>query len=114
MCILDEELTRRVKALFKKEYFHEQHAGAMHAALGVAGEAGEIIDAVKRGWAYGKPLDRENLIEELGDIEFYLEALRQSQGISRDETLTANNTKLMARYPDGSYTDAAAQNRADK
>lgn len=86
----------------------------MHPAIGIAGEAGELLDAIKKHWAYNKPLDIENVIEELGDLEFYIEALRQEIGIDRDEILTANIRKLSARYHKGTYSDEQAQARADK
>ena len=39
----------------------------MHAALGLSGEAGEFADAIKKHLVYGRELDRENAIEELGE-----------------------------------------------
>lgn len=48
----------------EEDYIH------MHA--GVFTEFGELIDAYKRTFAYGKPLDEVNLQEELADIMFYL------------------------------------------
>ncbi len=91
----------------------EGQDGIMHAAIGVAGEAGEILDAVKKMWVYNQPLDRKNIIEELGDIEYYLQALRSVLYISRDSVIDLNVAKLRKRYPHG-YTDAAAKARADK
>lgn len=99
---------------------HQLNAGqmdALHMAVGVSGEAGELLDAVKKLSIYQKPLDealRANIIEELGDLEFYMEGLRQSYGITRDETLIGNIEKLGKRYKDLSYTDAQAHERADK
>lgn len=84
-----------------------------HMVIGICGEAGEIADGIKKNSIYGKPLDDKNIIEELGDIEFYLAGLRQMLGISRYETLGANVRKLQARYKDG-YSDTAAIERADK
>ena len=46
----------------------------LHAALGCAGECGELIDAIKKSWIYGAALDVENVVEECGDILFYLQA----------------------------------------
>ena len=86
----------------------------MHGAIGISGEAGELLDAVKKNWAYGKPLDFENILEELGDIEFYLEAFRQSAGITREATIAHNLKKLGKRYASGNYSDAQAIARADK
>jgi hypothetical protein len=55
-----------------------------------------------------------NVIEELGDLEFYMEQLRQALLLSREETLAANIAKLSKRYEGLNYSDAAAQARADK
>lgn len=96
------------------EQMTPEKADAMHAAIGVAGEAGELLDAVKKHVIYNKPLDRENVIEELGDLEFYMEQLRQNVGITREETLEANISKLEIRYNGLRYSDQAAQERADK
>lgn len=85
-----------------------------HAATGIVGEAGELIDAIKKNVVYNKELDMKNIIEELGDIEFYIEQLRQVLNITREETLQANIEKLNKRYSQGKFTDAQAQARADK
>ena len=85
----------------------------LHMAVGISGEAGELLDAIKKYVVYGKELDRENVIEELGDLEFYMEGLRQGLGITRQKTIDANIAKLGVRYANG-YSDKAAQERADK
>lgn len=85
----------------------------IHMALGIAGEAGELVDAIKKHVIYGKPLDWENVTEELGDLEFYMTGLRQMLGLSRAHVLANNVSKLQFRYGD-SYSDAAAIARADK
>jgi len=91
-----------------------ENAHLLHMAVGVAGEAGELLDAIKRPAIYLKSIDRANVIEELGDLEFYMEGLRQGLGITRTETLDANIAKLSVRYKGLKYTDSAANARADK
>lgn len=86
----------------------------IHAIMGISGEAGELLDAVKKATIYDKPLDRDNVVEELGDLEFYMEQLRQRLGITREETLAANIAKLKVRYEGLQYSDAAAHARKDK
>jgi NTP pyrophosphatase (non-canonical NTP hydrolase) len=44
----------------------------MHAAMGMVTESGEFIDALKKLTIYGKPLDKVNLVEELGDLQWYI------------------------------------------
>lgn len=85
-----------------------------HMATGICGEAGELIDAVKKCAVYNKELDRQNVIEELGDLEFYLEGVRNNLNITREQTLQHNYDKLGQRYKDHKYTDKQAHDRADK
>lgn len=100
-------------------------AALNHSAIGIAGEGGEILDSVKRHVIYDKPFEtpvkpgeqsiRENLIEELGDLEFFMQDLRTIIGVSREETLQANMAKLAKRYgEDFGYSNAKAVARADK
>lgn len=89
-------------------------AHALHMAVGVSGEAGELLDAVKKAAIYCKPVDITNVIEELGDLEFYMEGIRQGLGITREQTLEANIDKLSVRYSGLKYSNEAAINRADK
>lgn len=106
-----EEFAGLVRRLFKREGRVEP---TLHASIGIAGEAGELLDAFKKFHVYNSPLDVNNVIEELGDIEFYLEAMRQALGVSRNTCIYSCMTKLNKRYPSGSYTDEHAQSRLDK
>ncbi|HEY0731439.1 MAG TPA: MazG nucleotide pyrophosphohydrolase domain-containing protein [Chitinophagaceae bacterium] len=103
-----------VDSLFKIEGFDNSLDASMHAAIGVASEAGGLLDAIKKSWVYKKDLDYEHIIEELGDIEFYLQAIRSQLCIRRKEVIEANVNKLMERYSPGKYYDEQAQVRADK
>ena len=89
-------------------------AHLLHMAVGIAGEAGELLDAIKKCAIYGKELDVANVIEELGDLEFYLEGLRQGILADRDDVLRKNYEKLSVRYGGGRYSDRDAIERADK
>jgi NTP pyrophosphatase (non-canonical NTP hydrolase) len=91
-----------------------EDAHLIHMAIGISGESGELLDAIKKRAVYRKELDRENVIEELGDLEFYMEGLRQGLGITRDQCIEANTAKLSKRYASLKYSDDAAQQRADK
>lgn len=92
----------------------QDEAHAWHMATGVSGEAGELLDAIKKHVVYKKPLDRDNVVEELGDLRFYMAGLMNAYGITEDELLAANNAKLGKRYAAGTYSDRQAQDRADK
>lgn len=91
-----------------------EKAQLLHMACGVAGEGGELLDAIKKHVIYGKPIDIENVVEELGDLEFFMEGVRQLCKITREQTMGGNVTKLSERYATATYTDQAAILRADK
>ena len=101
-----------VAALFKD--MKSPTLNLLHAAVGISGEAGELLDAVKKHWAYEKDLDKENVIEELGDLEFYMQALRNEIGVPRSYILSQNIAKLSKRYATLKYSNEQAQERADK
>lgn len=86
----------------------------LHAAVGVSGEAGELLDAIKKHWAYNKPLDVENVKEEIGDILFYVTAAMLVLELDLHAILQQNADKLATRYAGLKYSDEAAQARADK
>lgn len=85
-----------------------------HMATLISGEAGELLDAVKKAAIYGRTLDLGNVTEELGDIEFGLRGLRDALGLTREEVLGGNISKLSKRYPSGKYTNEHAKQRLDK
>ncbi len=100
-----------VAKLFKRQ---ETTLMKLHAALGVCGEAGELADAIKKEVIYDKDMDRNNLVEELGDLRFYVQAAQNCYGITEQEVLQHNACKLMQRYEGLEYSDKAAQDRKDK
>lgn len=86
----------------------------LHAALGCTGEAGELGDAIKKEVIYGKAPDRANIVEELGDLRFYMQATMMLYNINEQEVLQENANKLSKRYKGIAYSDGAAIARADK
>lgn len=98
---------------FKDFTITPNQAELLHAAIGIAGEAGELLDTVRKHVFDGQPLDRENAIEELGDLCFYMEAAFQAIGHDRKWVEIYNMAKLSKRYESG-YSDKAAIERADK
>lgn len=73
----------------------------LNASMGLAGEAGETCDLLKKVIFHGHDLDKEKLKLELGDVLFYLTWLADVYGFQMSEIAQANITKLRARYPDG-------------
>lgn len=83
----------------------------INGVMGLCGEAGEVIDLVKKHLAQGHPLDRDRMIGELGDVAWYLAELATVLDVPMEEILLRNIEKLRARYPEG-FSSACSQNRA--
>lgn len=86
----------------------------LHCASKLVCEAGELLDAVCKHCYYEQPIDRENVIEEDGDISFYLSGIRDTLNYMRSTAIQSNMTKLGKRYPNFEYTNQRAKERADK
>ena len=89
--------------------------GLSCAALGLAGEAGEVADVVKKVVHHRHPLDgaaREKLIKELGDVLWYVAHAASVLGVTLDDVAAANVEKLRRRYPDG-FSSERSINRGE-
>lgn len=69
--------------------------------MGIAGEAGEVADYIKKVVFHSHELSKEKLAEELGDVMWYIAYLSEVIGYSLSEIADINSNKLRKRYPDG-------------
>lgn len=69
--------------------------------LGLAGEAGEVCDYMKKVIGHGHPMEPNKLKKELGDVLWYVSALATTFGMTLEEVAEANIEKLKIRYPQG-------------
>jgi NTP pyrophosphatase (non-canonical NTP hydrolase) len=83
------------------------------SALGVAGEAGEVCDYIKKVVHHGEPFDPVHLAEEVGDVLWYLANLCTAFRISMNFSATHNLKKLEIRYPNG-FSVEDSLNRKDQ
>ena len=81
------------------------------SALGLAGEAGEFANMVKKMTAHGHTFDPEALKDELGDVLWYLAEAATASGLSLGEIADQNVKKLLERYPDG-FSEDKSRNRS--
>lgn len=84
----------RKTAIYPKEY------SLMYPALGLAGEAGEVAEKVKK-WIRDGTLDRDSIVKELGDVLWYIAALAGDLEISMDQVAERNIAKLSDRAARG-------------
>jgi NTP pyrophosphatase (non-canonical NTP hydrolase) len=82
----------------KRRIQDEKTIRLLHATLGLSTEAGEMLDVLKKHIFYGKPIDEVNLIEEVGDVLWYLSVALDALSSSYSESMTLNIAKLRKRY----------------
>jgi NTP pyrophosphatase (non-canonical NTP hydrolase) len=66
-------MTELQKAMLRSALLDEPRARALSvSALGLVGETGEIADLIKKYFYHGKSFDRAKLLEECGDVAWYM------------------------------------------
>ncbi len=95
------EYQRLVCPLSRK---HETHRDRIVcAALGLAGESGELVDHIKKYFGHGRALDRAKVVQELGDVLWYVQELGACIGVPLQEIAQRNAQKLCNRHPEGAF-----------
>lgn len=87
-------MTTLNKDLTKKEVL-------VNSVMGLNGEAGEVIDIVKKHLFHGHELKKDELIKELGDVAWYLAEAAYALDVDLETILVKNIEKLKKRYPEG-------------
>lgn len=70
-------------------------------ALGLAGEAGEVADLVKKEVGHEHQIPLSKYRDELGDVGWYKDAVAHGKGLTAQEIGDRNDEKLRERYPNG-------------
>lgn len=83
----------------KTAIYPEQHR-VIYPALGLAGEAGEVAEKVKK-WIRDGNLDPDAVKKELGDVLWYVAAVASDLGLTLDDVASANVQKLESRAARG-------------
>jgi NTP pyrophosphatase (non-canonical NTP hydrolase) len=73
----------------------------LDASAGLSEEAGEVLGLVRKQVFQGRQVDRDRLIEELGDVLWCLSVTAHTLGISLSEVAQQNQEKLAKRHPAG-------------
>jgi len=96
-----QELAQRTSS--GKSLLEINHCAAkiLNGVIGLAGEAGECADIVKKFLFQGHDLDRNKLIDEIGDVLWYCCEAAAGLGVTLEEIGQHNIEKLRRRYPDG-------------
>ena len=86
------------------------------AGVGINAEGGEFLEIIKKMIFQGKPFNEDNrhhMIIELGDIMWYVAQACMALGVTIDEVIAGNVTKLEKRYPGGSFDPYYSENRSE-
>lgn len=82
------------------------------ACMGLAGEAGEVIDYLKKWVGHGHDIDKEHVKKELGDVLWYVSEIATALGLNLQEIAMMNAEKLRKRYPEG-FAVERSRNRGE-
>lgn len=82
------------------------------AALGLAGEAGEVADTVKKHIGHGHKMDIDALEYELGDVLWYVAVMARLYNLDLNDVAARNIFKLKTRYPEGFSSEASINRKA--
>ena len=96
-----------------RSHVFPMHQHILHAHMGISSETGEIGDCIKKHFIYGQPLDTGNLVEECGDLLWYISLMLSACGSTMEQTMQENISKLKLRYPE-KFTEEHAKLRLDK
>jgi NTP pyrophosphatase (non-canonical NTP hydrolase) len=66
-----------------------------HAFLGLSSEVGELTDAYKKVIGYGKKLDTTNVLEEIGDISYFLARVLDELFYKHEEPFSRVDSKTV-------------------
>lgn len=83
------------------------------AGLGLAGEAGECADIAKKVLFQGKNFDRDEFVDELSDVLWYMAFAATMCEISLEEIMQVNIAKLKDRYKGGKFSVEEFQAKED-
>ena len=73
----------------------------LDAAAGLSEEAGEVLAHARKHVLQGRALDRDAVIDELGDALWCLAIAAQTVGVTLSGVAMRNEEKLRARHPEG-------------
>lgn len=85
----------------------------INMCLGLSGETGEVIDIIKKTIYHGHKLSKKHLMEELGDVCWYITNLASLTGIDLENIFEYNIKKLEKRYPNGFSSERSINREID-
>ena len=85
----------------------------LNGVFGLVGEAGEVVDHLKKHLFQGHELDSAHIADELGDVLWYVNLIAAACGCELDAIARGNIAKLQARYPGAGFDAERSINRVE-
>lgn len=85
----------------------------INGVMGLNGESGEVIDIVKKHLYQGHELDKNKLIDECGDVLWYLNLIAYALDVDLEHIAEYNISKLEKRYPKNKFRIEDSVNRKE-
>ncbi len=100
------DITDYQKAALRTDYktYDDYHTGEVsprldYATTGLVTESAKVLDLIKKSKKHIAPLDRDRVIEELGDLLWYFNVTVDELGIDFETIMKANLNKIERKYP---------------
>ena len=100
-------------ALRTAETLKRRSERLLNGLMGLCGESGECIDLLKKYFYQGHDFDEAKLVDELGDVAWYLALAADALGVTLGEVMQKNIDKLRKRYPEG-FDAERSRNREEE
>lgn len=96
-----------VSDLPASSHHHELDPDIVHGVLGIITEAAELAEWLAKRVETPKLAGAVNLVEEIGDVDWYMTRLKTRLGITDGQVRHINAKKLFTRYPGKFDADSA-------
>lgn len=90
---------------FSSKTANDHEFALANFGLGIAGEAGEVADLIKKAVFHNHDISKEDVTKELGDVLWYISQIARLAGIELENVAITNIDKLKRRYPEGFSTE---------
>lgn len=109
-----EEYTSKILPI-RNENYHVPKKDLIHGIVGLSSEVGELSDLLKKMFFHNSIVDREMIVDECGDVLFYLCLTLDAVGGTLNEAMDKNLIKTSLRYSvNGGKKDKEAEREAQR
>lgn len=75
-------------------------AHLLNASVGISVESTEVLQHIQRYVFCGKSLDKDHVLDECGDVLWYINYILSKLGLSLEECMKQSLIKVSKKYPE--------------